>query len=234
MKKLFFAFAATCMLFATGVSAQEPRNGLFLEVGFGSSEVFKHFGSLSDNYPYEQSAKTAMNVDLGIGLSFKEAFFVKLNLLGTGSTLYPAASGYSNPVSFISDIKENSNLMYTNIELGKIYKIGSLRIRPAVNLGLVIFSNEFDYISTDVTTGIYLVDNYKTASYGFGSGFSVTADYALNKYLSVFAKGSVMGTTAPDTDLNEDLNTFTSSYEESIDKEPIGMISCSIGLRCNF
>lgn len=224
---------AVCILFATGVFAQEKKTKLFFEVGFGSTEVFNNFGSFPANLPNEQSAKTAMNADLGIGLSFKDAFFVKLDLLTTGSTLYPSLPGSSTmPISIIG-IKENTNLMYTNIEIGTIYKIGSLSIKPAVNIGLVAFSNKFTYNRINTSNNMIETMDYKNTSYGFGGGFSITADYKLNKYLSVFAKGAIMGTSAPDTELNEELSSLAHGYN-GIDKDPVTMISTSIGIRCNF
>lgn len=75
--------------------------------------------------------------------------------------------------------------------------------------------------------------DYKNTSYGFGGGFSITADYKLNKYLSVFAKGAIMGTSAPDTELNEELSPLAYGYKD-MDRDPVGMISTFIGLRCNF
>lgn len=224
---------AVCILFATGVFAQEKKTKLFFEVGFGSTEVFNNFGSFPANLPNEQSAKTAMNVDLGIGLSFKEAFFVKLDLLTTGSTLYPSVLGSSTMLIPIIAIKENTNLMYTNIEIGTIYKIGSLSIKPAVNIGLVAFSNKFTYNRINTSNSMIETMDYKNTSYGFGGGFSITADYKLNKYLSVFAKGAIMGTSAPDTELNEELSPLAYGYKD-MDRDPVGMISTSIGLRCNF
>lgn len=224
---------AVCILFATGVFAQEKKTKLFFEVGFGSTEVFNNFGSFPANLPNEQSAKTAMNVDLGIGLSFKEAFFVKLDLLTTGSTLYPSVPGSSTMLIPIIAIKENTNLMYTNIEIGTIYKIGSLSIKPAVNIGLVAFSNKFTYNRINTSNSMIETMDYKNTSYGFGGGFSITADYKLNKYLSVFAKGAIMGTSAPDTELNEELSSLAYGYN-GIDKDPVTMISTSIGMRCNF
>ncbi len=224
---------AVCILFATGVFAQEKKTKLFFEVGFGSTEVFNNFGSFPANLPNEQSAKTAMNVDLGIGLSFNDAFFVKLDLLTTGSTLYPSVPGSSTMLIPIIAIKENTNLMYTNIEIGTIYKIGSLGIRPAVNIGLVAFSNKFTYNRINTSNSMIETMDYKNTSYGFGGGFSITADYKLNKYLSVFAKGAIMGTSAPDTELNEELSPLAYGYKD-IDKDPVTMISTSIGLRCNF
>lgn len=224
---------AVCILFATGVFAQEKKTKLFFEVGFGSTEVFNNFGSFPANLPNEQSAKTAMNVDLGIGLSFKEAFFVKLDLLTTGSTLYPSVPGSSTMLIPIIAIKENTNLMYTNIEIGTIYKIGSLSIKPAVNIGLVAFSNKFTYNRINTFNSMIETMDYKNTSYGFGGGFSITADYKLNKYLSVFAKGAIMGTSAPDTELNEELSPLAYGYKD-MDRDPVGMISTSIGLRCNF
>lgn len=224
---------AVCILFATGVFAQEKKTKLFFEVGFGSTEVFNNFGSFPANLPNEQSAKTAMNVDLGIGLSFKEAFFVKLDLLTTGSTLYPSVPGSSTMLIPIIAIKENTNLMYTNIEIGTIYKIGSLSIKPAVNIGLVAFSNKFTYNRINTSNSMIETMDYKNTSYGFGGGFSITADYKLNKYLSVFAKGAIMGTSTPDTELNEELGSLAHGYN-GIYKDPVGMISTSIGLRCNF
>ena len=222
-----------CMLFVTGVFAQGKKTNLFFEVGFGTAELFNHFGSFPADYSNEQSARSAMNIDLGIGLSFNDAFFVKLDLLTTGSTLYPAVSGsYISGISII-DIKENANLMYSNIEIGTIYKIGSLSIRPAVNIGLVAFSNKFTYNRIDYTHNTTETMDYKNTSYGFGGGFSVTADCKLNKHLSVFAKGAIMGTSAPDTELNEELGSLAGGYK-GIDKDPIGMISTSIGMRCNF
>lgn len=224
---------AVCILFATGVFAQEKKTKLFFEVGFGSTEVFNNFGSFPANLPNEQSAKTAMNVDLGIGLSFNDAFFVKLDLLTTGSTLYPSVPGSSTMLIPIIAIKENTNLMYTNIEIGTIYKIGSLSIKPAVNIGLVAFSNKFTYNRINTSNSMIETMDYKNTSYGFGGGFSITADYKLNKYLSVFAKGAIMGTSAPDTELNEELSSLAYGYN-GIDKDPVTMVSTSIGLRCNF
>lgn len=224
---------AVCILFATGVFAQEKKTKLFFEVGFGSTEVFNNFGSFPANLPNEQSAKTAMNVDLGIGLSFNDAFFVKLDLLTTGSTLYPSVPGSSTMLIPIIAIKENTNLMYTNIEIGTIYKIGSLSIKPAVNIGLVAFSNKFTYNRINTSNSMIETMDYKNTSYGFGGGFSITADYKLNKYLSVFAKGAIMGTSAPDTELNEELSPLAYGYN-GIDKDPVTMVSTSIGLRCNF
>lgn len=224
---------AVCILFATGVFAQEKKTKLFFEVGFGSTEVFNNFGSFPANLPNEQSAKTAMNVDLGIGLSFNDAFFVKLDLLTTGSTLYPSVPGSSTMLIPIIAIKENTNLMYTNIEIGTIYKIGSLSIKPAVNIGLVAFSNKFTYNRINTSNSMIETMDYKNTSYGFGGGFSITADYKLNKYLSVFAKGAIMGTSAPDTELNEELSPLAYGYKD-IDKDPVTMISTSIGMRCNF
>lgn len=224
---------AVCILFATGVFAQEKKTKLFFEVGFGSTEVFNNFGSFPANLPNEQSAKTAMNVDLGVGLSFKDAFFVKLDLLTTGSTLYPSVPGSSTMLIPIIAIKENTNLMYTNIEIGTIYKIGSLSIKPAVNIGLVAFSNKFTYNRINTSNSMIETMDYKNTSYGFGGGFSITADYKLNKYLSVFAKGAIMGTSAPDTELNEELSSLAYGYN-GIDKDPVTMVSTSIGLRCNF
>lgn len=224
---------AVCILFATGVFAQEKKTKLFFEVGFGSTEVFNNFGSFPANLPNEQSAKTAMNVDLGIGLSFNDAFFVELDLLTTGSTLYPSVPGSSTMLIPIIAIKENTNLMYTNIEIGTIYKIGSLSIKPAVNIGLVAFSNKFTYNRINTSNSMIETMDYKNTSYGFGGGFSITADYKLNKYLSVFAKGAIMGTSAPDTELNEELSSLAYGYN-GIDKDPVTMVSTSIGLRCNF
>ncbi len=224
---------AVCILFATGVFAQEKKTKLFFEVGFGSTEVFNNFGPFPANLPNEQSAKTAMNVDLGIGLSFKEAFFVKLDLLTTGSTLYPSVPGSSTMLIPIIAIKGNTNLMYTNIEIGTIYKIGSLSIKPAVNIGLVAFSNKFTYNRINTSNSMIETMDYKNTSYGFGGGFSITADYKLNKYLSVFAKGAIMGTSAPDTELNEELSPLAYGYKD-MDRDPVGMISTFIGLRCNF
>lgn len=224
---------AVCILFATGVFAQEKKTKLFFEVGFGSTEVFNNFGPFPANLPNEQSAKTAMNVDLGVGLSFKDAFFVKLDLLTTGSTLYPSVPGSSTMLIPIIAIKENTNLMYTNIEIGTIYKIGSLSIKPAVNIGLVAFSNKFTYNRINTSNSMIETMDYKNTSYGFGGGFSITADYKLNKYLSVFAKGAIMGTSAPDTELNEELSSLAYGYN-GIDKDPVTMVSTSIGLRCNF
>lgn len=224
---------AMCMLFATGVFAQEKKTNLFFEVGFGTTELFNHFGSFPSDYSNEQSARSAMNVDFGIGLTFNDAFFVKLDLLTTGSTLYPAVSGSTTSGMYIIDMKEHANLMYTNIEIGTIYKIGSLSIRPAVSIGLVAFSNKFDYNRIDYSRNMTETMDYKHTSYEFGGGFSVTADYKLNKYLSVFAKGAIMGTSAPDTELNEELGSLAHGYN-GIDKDPVTMISSSIGMRCNF
>ncbi len=224
---------AMCMLFATGVFAQGKKTNLFFEVGFGTTELFNHFGSFPSDYSNEQSARSAMNVDFGIGLTFNDAFFVKLDLLTTGSTLYPAVSGPTTSGMYIIDMKEHANLMYTNIEIGTIYKIGSLSIRPAVSIGLVAFSNKFDYNRIDYSRNMTETMDYKHTSYEFGGGFSVTADYKLNKYLSVFAKGAIMGTSAPDTELNEELGSLAHGYN-GIDKDPVTMISTSIGMRCNF
>ena len=224
---------AMCMLFATGVFAQGKKTNLFFEVGFGTTELFNHFGSFPADYSNEHAARTAMNVDFGIGLTFNDVFFVKLDLLTTGSTLYPAVSGNFRPNIYISEIKERANLMYTNIEIGTIYKIGSLSIRPAASIGLVAFSNKFDYNRINTSNGIIKNMDYKHTSYGFGGGFSVTADYKLNKYLSVFAKGAIMGTSAPDTELNEELTSLTYGYKD-MDRDPVTMISTSIGIRCNF
>lgn len=224
---------AMCMLFATGVFAQGKKTNLFFEVGFGTAELFNHFGSFPSDYPNEQSARSAMNVDFGIGLTFNDALFVKLDLLTTGSTLYPAVSGPTTSGMYIIDMKENTNLMYTNIEIGTIYKIGSLSIRPAVSIGLVAFSNKFTYNRINTSNSMIETMDYKNTSYGFGGGFSITADYKLNKYLSVFAKGAIMGTSAPDRELNEELTLLTYGYN-GIDKDPVTMISTSIGMRCNF
>lgn len=224
---------AMCMLFATGVFAQGKKTNLFFEVGFGTTKLFNHFGSFPADYPNEQSARSAMNVDFGIGLTFNDAFFVKLDMLATGSTLYPAVSGPTTSGTYIIDIKEHANLMYTNIEIGTIYKIGSLSIRPAVSIGLVAFSNKFDYNRIDYNRNMTETMDYKHTSYEFGGGFSVTADYKLNKHLSVFAKGAIMGTSAPDTELNEELGSLTHGYN-GIDKDPVTMVSTSIGIRCNF
>ena len=174
-----------------------------------------------------------MNVDFGIGLTFNDAFFVKLDLLTTGSTLYPFVPGSYTMLIPIIAIKENTNLMYTNIEIGTIYKIGSLSIKPAVNIGLVAFSNKFTYNRINTSNSMIETMDYKNTSYGFGGGFSITADYKLNKYLSVFAKGAIMGTSAPYTELNEELTLLTYGYN-GIDKGPVTMISTSIGMRCNF
>lgn len=174
-----------------------------------------------------------MNADLGIGLSFNDAFFVKLDLLTKGSTLYHSVHQNSIPDIKFSEIKENSNLMYTNIEIGTIYKIGSLSIKPAVNIGLLAFSNKFTYNRINTSNGMIETMDYKNTSYGFGGGFSITADYKLNKYLSVFAKGAIMGTSAPDTELNEESSSLAYGYRD-MDRDTVGMISTSIGLRCNF